>query len=140
MAITQTHSRIKVAALGELNAAEKLAAENGAFYNDPMHAEAKAVLRELAITAPENINRFANETYDYLRQMRNVLSRPSITTADPEYRTASKPFLSSLGALQDAMRDDLRPGPRHHRKHVLSREVNRPREVFVPDLQIADEP
>ncbi len=58
VALAQAHSRIKVAAFEQkLVSAEKQRAVSRAFHDDPQHAEAKAVLRELAITAPEHVYR-----------------------------------------------------------------------------------
>jgi hypothetical protein len=131
VAVTQAHSRIKVAALGEIDPAEKRKAVSAVFYDDPQKAEAKSILRELAITGPDYINRLANETYQCLRAIRDVLSRPSITADHPEYRAVSKPFWDSLGALQDAMRDDLQPTPPHHRKQLLK---------AAPAPEVADKP
>jgi hypothetical protein len=131
VAAAQAHSRIKVAALGDLEPAEKRKAVSAAFYDDPQGVEAKSILREMAITAPDDINKLALETYECLRAIRDVLSRPSTTFDDPEYRTVSKPFWDSIGALQVAMRDDLQPRPPHHRKQLLK---------AVPTLEVADEP
>ena len=131
LAVTQAHSRIKVAALGDLDPTERRKAVNVAFYDDPRNAEAKSILRELAITAPDDINQLASETYQCLRAVRDVLSRPTMATDDPEYRAVSKPFWDSLGMLQAAMRDDLQPRPSHHRKQLM-------RTFRV--LEMADEP
>jgi hypothetical protein len=119
VAMTQAHSRMKVVALGQFPAAEKERAVRAAFHDDPEHAEAKAVLRELAITAPDDVNRIAGETYECLRAIRDTLSRPSITSANPEYGVVNKPFWDKISALQGVMRADLQPGPRHPRKELI---------------------
>jgi hypothetical protein len=99
VALAQAHSRIKVAAAEGLSAAEKQRAVSRAFHDDPQHAEAKAVLRELAITAPEHVYRHALEVYGCPRVIRDTLFQPSITAADAEYRQASKPFWAGLDTL-----------------------------------------
>lgn len=131
VAVTQAHSRIKVAAMEDLEPTEKRKAVSAAFYDDPQNVEAKSILRELAITASDDINKLANETYECLRAIRDVLSRPVTTIDGPVYRTVSKPFWDNIGALQAAMRDDLQPRPPHHRKQLLK---------AVPALEAADEP
>jgi hypothetical protein len=133
MAMAQAHSRMKVAALEQLGPAEKRRAVSAAFHDDPQHAEAKAILRELAITAPESVNLLAFETYDCLRAARNVLSMP-------EYRVASKPFWDKLSMLQDVMRDDLRPGSGHRRNEPTGYKATRPEEEAGQALMAADEP
>lgn len=110
MALTQAHSRIKVAAAEDLSAAEKQQAVSRAFHDDPHHAEAKAVLTEIAVTAPEEIHRLAVEVYECLRAIRNVLFQPAITAADEEFGLASVPFWAGIETLQRVMREDLQPG------------------------------
>jgi hypothetical protein len=109
-ALTQAHSRIKVAASRQLPATEKHTVVSQAFHDDPQHAEAKAILTELAITAPEHVHRLALEVYECLRTIRDVLSQPSTTPADIEFRLASAPFWAGIENLQRVMREDLRSG------------------------------
>jgi len=139
VALAQAHSRIKVAAFEQkLVPAEKQRAVSRAFHDDPQHAEAKAVLRELAITAPEHVYRLALEVYECLRVIRDVLSEPSITAVDTEYRQASKPFWTRLDTLQDVMREDLQSGARYHRKGLLRHRAIRTKETDPP-LMAADQ-
>jgi hypothetical protein len=127
-----------VAASEQLSSAEKQRAISHAFHDDPQHAEAKAVLRELAITAPEHVYRLALEVYECLRAIRDVLFQPSITAADDAYRQASKPFWTGLDTLQDVMREDLRSGKRYHRKELLRRRAIRTKETDPP-MMAADQ-
>lgn len=138
VALAQAHSRIKVTAFENLSPTEKQKAVSRAFHDDPQHAEAKAVLRELAITAPEHVYRLALEVYECLRVIRDVLFQPSITAADAEYRQASKPFWTRLDTLQDVMREDLRSGTRRHRTELLRRRAMRTKETDPP-LTAADQ-
>lgn len=138
VALAQAHSRINVAAFEQLAPAEKKNAVHRAFHDDPQNAEAKAILRELAITAPEHIYRLALEVYECLRTIRDVLFQSTITAADAKYRQANKPFWTGLETLQDVMREDLRSGTRYHRKDLLRRRATRTRETDPP-LMAADQ-
>lgn len=129
VALAQAHSRIKVAASEELSPTERQRAVHRAFHDDPEHAEAKAILRELAITAPEDVYRIALEVYGRLRIIRDVLLRPSITTAHVDYRQASRPFWTGIDTLQDVMREDLRSAVRHSRIGVPRRPAARTKET-----------
>jgi hypothetical protein len=132
VALAQAHSRIKVAAFENLPPTEKKRAVSSAFHDDPQHAEAKAVLRELAITAPEHVYRLALEVYECLRVIRDVLFQPSITVSDAEYRQVSGPFWAGLDTLQDVMREDLRSGTRHPRRELLRHRAIRIEETDPP--------
>ncbi len=114
-ALAQAHSRITVAALQGLAGAERRQAVHHAFHNDPRYSEAKSVLRELAITAPEHVYRLAVEVYERLRVVRDVLAQPSVTVSDAEYKQASDPFFARLDDLQDVMRADLQSTTHHHK-------------------------
>jgi hypothetical protein len=127
-ALTQAHSRIKVAAAGEFSPAEKHKAVSQAFHDDPQHAEAKAILTELAITAPEHVHRLAVEVYECLRTIRDVLSQPSVTAAGTEFRLASKPFWDGIETLQNVMREDLQSGPQRFPGTGLAHRVSGPRQ------------
>jgi hypothetical protein len=126
-ALTQAHSRIKVAASGEFSPAEKHRAVSQAFHDDPQHAEAKAILTELAITAPEHVHRLAVEVYECLRTIRDVLSQRSITAADTEFRLASKPFWAGIETLQGVMGEDLQSGTQRRPRELLAHRLSGPR-------------
>ncbi|MEV5797320.1 hypothetical protein [Streptomyces collinus] len=80
-----------------------------AFLNDPQNSDAKSVLREVAISAPAQIYRAAEEVYEQLRTARDLLCSDSVTFETPEYRQAINSFFANLGALQRMMRKDLQP-------------------------------
>jgi hypothetical protein len=140
VAMTQAHSRMKVAALEQLSATEKQRAVRAAFHDDPQHAEAKAILREMFITAPDSVSQLANETYYCLRAIRDTLSLPSVTDAGPEYRAVNRPFWDKISELQRVMRDDLHPGPRHHRHRKELLEVSESKEEADPALTLLEKP
>jgi hypothetical protein len=79
------------------------------FLSDPQHSDAKSVLRELAIAAPDHVYRAALPVYEQLRAMRDMLASHPIGPESPEYQQLSWPFFKDLEALQQLMRDDLRP-------------------------------
>jgi hypothetical protein len=118
-ALAQAHSRITVAAFRNLSGEERRGAVHEAFHDDPQYSEAKSVLRELAITAPEHVYKMAAEVYERLRIVRDVLAQESVTVDYAEYEKVNTPFFAGLEALQNLMRDDLRPAIRHRHKPLL---------------------
>jgi hypothetical protein len=84
-------------------------AVHDAFLNDPQNTDAKSVLREVAISAPDHIYRAAEDVYEQLRRARDLLTSDSTTFETPEYRQAINAFFSDLGTLQRMMRKDLQP-------------------------------
>ena len=123
-ALAQAHSRIIVTAMQDLSGAEKRQAIHHAFHNDPQYSEAKSVLRELAITAPDHVYRLACDVYERLRIVRDVLAQPSATVDYPEFKQANGPFFRELEVLQDVMRDDLQSARRRHHKTLLKRQAD----------------
>jgi hypothetical protein len=134
-ALAQAHSRITVAAFQGLCGTERRYAVHHAFHDDPRHSEAKSVLRELAITAPENVYRLASDVYQSLRVVRDILAEPSTIADNPEFRRANDSFFKNLENLQQLMRIDLKPAIRRHgilgkrRQDVVTNE-------FDPDSQL----
>ena len=109
VALSQAHSRMVMAAFREQSADERVEAVHRAFHNDPRHSEAKSVIRELGITAPDPVFRAALEVYEQLRAVRECLALPSVTATSEGYRSVVRPFFAGLENLQRLMRDDLRP-------------------------------
>jgi hypothetical protein len=110
VALAQAHSRITVAAFEDLPDVDHGRAVHKAFLNDPQHSEAKSVLRELAITAPDHVYRAALPVYEQLRVLRDTLALPSVTPDSDQYKEVGpQRFFAGLEALQQMMRDDLRP-------------------------------
>ena len=108
-ALTQAHSRMTVAATsGEAGLARERAV-HGAFFSDPQNSDAKSVLREVAITAPDHVYRAADAVYHQLRAARDLLSSETVNFQTPEYREAISLFFTNLDALQRLMRNDLQP-------------------------------
>jgi len=108
VALTQAHSRIVVAAFKDQTAEERRQAVHEAFHRDPQHAEAKSVLRELAITAPDGVYTPASQVYERLRVMRDTLAQVTLTVDDQKYDDLNRSFFTSLEELQVTMRSDLR--------------------------------
>lgn len=119
VALAQAHSRITVTAFRDLSGPERRGAVHEAFHDDPQYSEAKSVLRELAITAPEHVYRMAAEVYESLRIVRDVLAQESTAVDYSEFKKVNDPFFAGLEALQNVMRDDLQPSTRHRHKALL---------------------
>ncbi|WP_329197064.1 MULTISPECIES: hypothetical protein [unclassified Streptomyces] len=85
-----------------------------AFLSDPQHSDAKSVLRELAIAAPDHIYEAAVPVYHQLRAARDMLADDDVTFEDPEYQQVIRPFFAELDSLQRLMRDDLQPPASRH--------------------------
>jgi hypothetical protein len=115
-ALSHTHSRMVRAAFSGLPAEERTNAVHEAFHSDPQHSEARSVIRELGITAPNDIYRLASTAYQQLLEIRDVLALPEIMIDSEPYRAIFEPFLAELQALQEAMRDDLQPVARQVRR------------------------
>ncbi|MEU9310038.1 hypothetical protein [Streptomyces sp. NPDC048256] len=113
-ALTQAHSRMTVAATSGAAGLARERAVHGAFFADPQNSDAKSVLREVAIAAPEHVYRAAEAVYQQLRSTRDLLSSEAVNFQTPEYRQAISLFFSSLDELQQIMRKDLQP-PDHRR-------------------------
>ena len=131
-ALAQAHSRMVVVAFQGLIGAEKQQAIHHAFHNDPQYSEAKSVLRELAITAPEQVYRLATEVYELLRVVRDMLAEPSLPGDSPEFRQANDSFFKNLEVLQNVMRDDLRSARRRRHKVLLKRHTDLTSESAPP--------
>lgn len=116
-ALAEAHSRMTVAAFNGLRGEERSRAVHEAFHSDPQGSVAKAVIRELGVTAPDEVFQPARESYDMLRDLRNILAHSSITANSPEYKEIRKPFFTHLEALQDVMREDLRLAGLRSRRH-----------------------
>ncbi|MFI1284479.1 hypothetical protein ACH4U5_27675 [Streptomyces sp. NPDC020858] len=84
-----------------------------AFLSDPQHSDAKSVLRELAIAAPDHIYEAAVPVYHQLRAARDLLAVDGVTFETPQYQQLVQPFFADLDSLQRLMRDDLQPPERH---------------------------
>ncbi|MCX4973424.1 hypothetical protein [Streptomyces sp. NBC_00620] len=109
MSLAQAHSRMVVVAFREQPDAVRRQAVHDAFHNDPQQSDAKSVLRELAISAPDHIYRAAQPVYDQLRIARDLLAEQPVGVESAEYQQVIRPFFTSLEALQQLMRDDLKP-------------------------------
>ncbi|MET9423892.1 hypothetical protein ABZY06_24745 [Streptomyces sp. NPDC006540] len=107
--LAQAHSRMTVVAFREEPGASRQAAVHDAFLSDPQHSDAKSVLRELAIAAPDHVYRAAGAVYEQLRAARDLLALHAAGVESPEYQQAIRPFFANLDALQQLMREDLQP-------------------------------
>ncbi|MEV7446561.1 hypothetical protein AB0O22_36375 [Streptomyces sp. NPDC091204] len=107
--LAQAHSRIAMAAARAGTGPDRVQAVHDAFHSDPQHAEAKSVLRELAIAAPDHIYEAAVPVYEQLRAARDMLAANAVSFDAPEYQQVVQPFFTGLEALQRLMRDDLQP-------------------------------
>ncbi|MFF7736075.1 MULTISPECIES: hypothetical protein [unclassified Streptomyces] len=108
-ALAQTHSRMTVAAArGEVGIARQQAVHD-AFLSDPQHSDAKSVLREVALAAPDHVHRAAESVYEQLRSARDLLAQDGMDFATPEYQQVIRAFFADFDALQRLMRDDLQP-------------------------------
>jgi hypothetical protein len=107
--LAQAHSRMTVVAFREEPGPLRVQAVHHEFLSDPQHSDAKSVLRELAIAAPDHVYRAALPVYEQLRAMRDMLASHPVGPESPEYQQLSWPFFKDLEALQQLMRDDLRP-------------------------------
>ena len=114
-ALAQAHSRITVIAFQDLADTERRQAVHQAFHDDPRYSEAKSVLREFAITAPEHVYRLASEVYQSLRVVRDMLAESMAIADNPEFKRINSSFFANLETLQHVMRDDLQPAVR--RRH-----------------------
>ncbi|MFD7814867.1 hypothetical protein ACFV6E_18195 [Streptomyces sp. NPDC059785] len=107
--LAQAHSRMTVAAFREQLGPGRQQAVHDAFLSDPQHSDAKSVLRELALAAPDHVYRAANAAYEQLRSARDVLAVDPAGAASAEYQRLIRPFFADLEDLQRLMRDDLLP-------------------------------
>ncbi|MFI0964158.1 hypothetical protein ACH4S8_22505 [Streptomyces sp. NPDC021080] len=111
-ALAQAHSRmVIVVARGEADGVRRQAVHD-AFHLDPQHSDAKSVLRELGLVAPDHVYRVALPLYEQLRRVRDTLASEVMSIETPEYRQVTIPFFQQMEALQRLMRDDLRPSSR----------------------------
>jgi hypothetical protein len=111
-ALAQAHSRMAIAAArGEAGPVRQHAVHD-AFHLDPQHSDAKSVLRELGLAAPDHVYRVALPLYEKLRKVRDLLASDGVTFETPEYRQVVQPFFQEMEVLQRLMRDDLRPPSR----------------------------
>ncbi|MFF4847606.1 hypothetical protein [Streptomyces sp. NPDC001194] len=107
--LAQAHSRMTMAAAREAVGPARTQAIHNAFLTDPQHSDAKSVLRELAIAAPDHIYEAAVPVYYQLRTARDMLASDEVTFETPEYQQVIQPFFRDLDSLQRLMRDDLHP-------------------------------
>ncbi|MFF8634956.1 hypothetical protein ACF052_12305 [Streptomyces pilosus] len=114
-ALAQAHSRIAIASAGGASGETRRHAVHDAFHNDPQHAEAKSVLRELGLVAPDRLYREALVVYDQLRLVRDMLASEDVTFETSEYRQAVQLLFEQVERLQGQMRDDLQPPSRRRR-------------------------
>ncbi|QNP65929.1 hypothetical protein [Streptomyces genisteinicus] len=118
-ALAQAHSRmVIVVSRGDAGETRRHAVHD-AFHNDPQHAGAKSVLRELALVAPDHVHQVALPLYEQLRIIRNALGSENIAVETPEYWNVVRPFFQKMEALQRVMRDDLQP-PSGRRQRLAS--------------------
>jgi hypothetical protein len=112
IAITAAHGRMVTAAFRGLPEAERYRAVHDAFHADPQNIEALSVLREVAITAPDDIYRQVQDVYAQLRKLRDLLAETSAEFRSAEYGAVNDPYDALVDALQLMMRSDLEPaGP-----------------------------
>ena len=109
IAIMAAHGRMVAAAFRGLPEAERLRAVHDAFHADPQNVEALSVLREVAITAPDDIYRQAYDVYTQLRRLRDMLAGTSAEFRSAEYLAVNDPYDALVDALQLMMRSDLEP-------------------------------
>ncbi|MFJ9905040.1 hypothetical protein ACIRVK_19440 [Streptomyces sp. NPDC101152] len=110
IALAQAHSRMTIAASRVEGGALRERAVHDAFHMDPQHSEAKSVLRELGLAAPDHVYQAALPLYEQLRMIRDMLASEEVLSFEmPEYRRLVEPFFQQMEALQRLMRDDLRP-------------------------------
>ncbi|MEU8467673.1 hypothetical protein AB0F30_07060 [Streptomyces sp. NPDC029006] len=108
-AVAHAHSRMAMASARGAVGEARSHAVHDAFHNDPQHSEAKSVLRELGLVAPDHVYRVALPLYEQLRSIRDLLASDAVTFETLEYREAVDPFFQSMEDLQRLMRDDLQP-------------------------------
>ncbi|MFE9612929.1 hypothetical protein [Streptomyces sp. NPDC006012] len=108
-ALAQAHSRMVMASARGAAGEARRHAVHDAFHNDPQHSEAKSVLRELGLVAPDHVYRVALPLYEQLRLLRDVLASEEVALETPEYRQVVVPFFQTMETLQRLMRDDLQP-------------------------------
>jgi hypothetical protein len=119
VALAQAHSRMTVAAFGDLPAADRRQAVHQAFHSDPRHSDAKSVFRELAIIASDHVYRAAVPVYEQLRVIRDTLALHPVAADSEEYKDVARPFFAQLEALQQLMRTDLQPTRRRLGKRAM---------------------
>ncbi|QES50331.1 hypothetical protein DEJ50_23425 [Streptomyces venezuelae] len=107
--LAQAHSRMTQMAYQEEHGAARQQAVHDAFLNDPQYSDAKSVLRELALAAPDHVYRAAAAVYQQLREARDLLVVHAAGVEAPEYQRVIGPFFADLESLQQLMRDDLQP-------------------------------
>ncbi|MFD0435584.1 hypothetical protein [Streptomyces chartreusis] len=108
-ALAQAHSRMALAAASGVSGLARQQAVHDAFHSDPQHSDAKSVLRELALAAPDHVYRAAKPVYEQLRTARDMLATDGVSFDLPEYQQVIRPFFEDMEALQRLMRDDLQP-------------------------------
>jgi hypothetical protein len=104
-----TWGTLVAAAFGALPEAERLRAVHDAFHADPQNVEALSVLREVAITAPDDIYRQAHDVYTQLRILRDLLAETSVEFRSAQYDSVNEPYHALVDVLQLMMRRDLEP-------------------------------
>lgn len=107
--LAQTHSRMIVAAFREQSEDVRRHEVHDAFHNDPQYSDAKSVLRELAISAPDHVYQAALPVYQQLRVVRETLAAQPLRPESAEYEEVRQPFFKGMETLQRVMRDDLQP-------------------------------
>lgn len=107
--LAQAHSRMIGAAFNDQLDDARRNGVHGAFHNDPQNSDAKSVLRELGIVAPDRIYQEALPVYRQLRAIRELLASRPLRPESAEYEAVRQPFFRDLETLQRAMRDDLQP-------------------------------
>ncbi|MFH8894210.1 MULTISPECIES: hypothetical protein [unclassified Streptomyces] len=107
--LAQAHSRMTMAAAREQIGPTRTQAIHDAFLSDPQHSDAKSVLRELALAAPDQIYAAAVPVYHQLRTARDLLASDGANFETPAYKQVIQSFFADLDSLQRQMRDDLQP-------------------------------
>ncbi|MER6676943.1 hypothetical protein [Streptomyces sp. NPDC000983] len=111
-ALAQAHSRMTLAAASGVTGPARQQAVHDAFLSDPQHSDAKSVLRELGLAAPDDIYQAAVPLYQQLRIVRDLLAEDGTSFESPEYQQVSHPFFADMDRLQRLMRNDLQPPTR----------------------------
>ncbi|MCX4763333.1 hypothetical protein OG562_20640 [Streptomyces sp. NBC_01275] len=109
ISLAQAHSRMTVAAFREEPGPIRQRAVHAAFLSDPQHSDAKSLLRELAIAAPEHIYQAAVPVYEQLRLARDIIASGPAEAASVEYQRAIRLFFNDLESLERLMRNDVQP-------------------------------
>jgi hypothetical protein len=114
--LAHTHSRMIIGAFRDHSADVRRNKVHDAFHSDPQHSDAAAMLRELAIVAPDHVYQAALPVLEQLRIIRETLAAESLRPESPEYAAVRDPFLAGMEALQKVMRNDLQPPSSRHRR------------------------